>query len=138
MALLVFAFVNFIFYPNILHYQAGTRAGRWIAGQSETGAYLRAPVVYTLEEAPASYSFEFDCPKPVLRLRMDSLSRHLQHGAVYIFAPAAFADSLEKHGYAVQSQADFSNFHVSQLTGEFLNYRTRASVLETWSLLKVQ
>jgi hypothetical protein len=30
LAMLVFAFVNFLLYPAILQYQAGTQAGRWI------------------------------------------------------------------------------------------------------------
>jgi hypothetical protein len=32
----------------------------------------------------------------------------------------------------------FPNFHISQLTGEFVNWRTRATVLTPWSLMRVE
>ncbi|MBS1659776.1 MAG: glycosyltransferase family 39 protein, partial [Bacteroidetes bacterium] len=68
MALLVFAFVNFILYPAILKYQAGTQAGEFVSRMPNP-----PPVVYTLMEAPASYSFEFDCPQPVERISLHEL-----------------------------------------------------------------
>ncbi len=56
---------------------------------------------------------------------MDSLDAHLIKGPVYVFAPASFVDSLKKRGFMTQNVEQFPNFHVSQLTGQFLNYRTR-------------
>jgi hypothetical protein len=138
MALLVFAFVNFILYPAILQYQAGTQAGHYITRLIKNGAgQMNVSVIYTLEEAPASYSFEFDCPGPLQRLSMDSLHTHLGKGPVYVFAPSPFADSLKKRGYSVQRGESFPGFHVSQLSGQFLNYKTRDSVVENYSLMTV-
>jgi 4-amino-4-deoxy-L-arabinose transferase-like glycosyltransferase len=132
LALLAFTFVNFLLYPAILRYQAGTQAGRWIGRSTGISA------VYLLQEAPVNYSIEFDCPAPVRRIPMDSISGALIKGPVVVFAPAAFADSLSARGYRTGTLREFPNFHISQLTGEFLNERTRGSVLEKYSLMQVR
>jgi len=137
MAMLVFTFVNFSVYPTILKYQAGTQAGNYL--YRADGADSTGPTAYLLQEAPVDYSFEFDCPRPVQRLTMDSLARTLTpSGKVLVFAPGSFADSLTRHGLHTTALASFPNFHISQLTGEFVNYRTRASVLTPWSLFIVR
>ncbi|HLZ89093.1 MAG TPA: hypothetical protein VKQ52_17680, partial [Puia sp.] len=129
MALLVFSFVNFVLYPAILQYQAGTVAGRYTATRPEP---VSRPV-YLLREAPVDYSFEFDCPHPVERIPIDSLADD-----ALVFAPAAFADTLARHGYQASFVRTFPNFHVSQLTGKFINRDTRAGVLTPWSLMRVR
>lgn len=131
LAILVFAFVNFGLYPAILQYQAGTQAGRWI------GRNPGISTVYLLKEAPVNYSIEFYSPVPVRSIPVDSLPTTLSKGPVIVFAPSRFCDSLQKRGYFVDNIHQFPNFHISQLTGEFLNARTRASVLEEYSLLRV-
>jgi hypothetical protein len=124
MALLVFSFVNFILYPAILQYQAGTVAGRYMREVQP----LSRPV-YLLNEAPVNYSFEFDCTHPVERIPMDSLT-----DSSFVFAPAVFADSLQQRGYHPTVLHSFPNFHTSQLTGKFIDYHTRASVTVPWSV----
>ena len=131
-ALLAFAFLNFLLYPAILQYQAGTQAARWI------GRSANIPAVYLLKEGPVNYSFslEFYSPVPVRRIPMDSISAVMANGPVIVFAPAAFADSLSRKGYHISTLREFPNFHISQLTGEFLNYRTRDPVLEKYALVQ--
>jgi len=131
MAMLVFSFVNFVLYPAILQYQAGTQAGRAIAALPEAKG-----TVYMFREAPSVYSMEFDCPLPVERVPMRDLP--VSGGPVLVFAPTAFADSLVQRGYRMEEIRQFPNFHVSQLTGEFLNYRTRGDVLQSYSILSVR
>jgi 4-amino-4-deoxy-L-arabinose transferase-like glycosyltransferase len=131
LAMLVFAFVNFGLYPAILQYQAGTRAGRWIGSTPGISA------VFLLQEAPVNYSIEFYSPVPVRTIPVDSLPAALSKGPVIVFAPSRFRDSLQKRGYSVDDLHQFPNFHISQLTGQFLNDRTRSSVLELYSLLRV-
>jgi 4-amino-4-deoxy-L-arabinose transferase-like glycosyltransferase len=149
LALLVFAFVNFLLYPAILQYQAGTQAGRYadrlppsapaVAPAFATPARMTDPAApfYLLQEAPVNYSFEFYCRQPVLRIPMDSLPLAPGGSFVYVFAPSKFGDSLQKRGYTVTVLHQFPNFHISQLTGAFLNYRTRDSVLEWYAILRV-
>lgn len=129
--MLVFAFVNFGLYPAILRYQAGTQAGRWISRTPDIST------VYLLREAPVNYSIEFYSPVPVRTIPVDSLPAALLNGPATVFAPSRFRDSLQKRGYSVDDLQQFPNFHISQLTGEFLNDRTRSSVLEAYSLLRI-
>jgi 4-amino-4-deoxy-L-arabinose transferase-like glycosyltransferase len=132
LALLVFSFVNFVLYPAILRYQAGTQAGRWIERFKPD-----APGLYLLQEAPANYSVEFYSPAPVRRIPMDSLGQVVTGGPALVFAPAAYSDTLARHGYHADILQSFPNFHISQLTGAFLDARTRVKVLENYALLKV-
>lgn len=132
MALLVFSFVNFIVYPEILQYQAGTVAGHYMRDIPPP-----AQPVFLLQEAPVDYSFEFDCPHPVERIPMDSLSNLVRSGGALVFAPSAFADTLVLRGYRAAPLHSFPNFHISQLTGKFVDYRTRSTVFTPWSLMRV-
>ena len=132
LAMLVYAFVNFGLYPAILRYQAGTQAGRWIGRTQGISA------VYLLREAPVNYSIEFYSPVPVRTIPVDSLPVALSNGPAIVFVPSRFRDSLQKRGYSVDDLQQFPNFHISQLTGEFLNARTRSSVLEAYSLLRIK
>ena len=164
-ALLVFSFINFVLYPAILQYQAGTQAGRWVARhRSGAGA------LYLLQEAPVNYSVEFYSPVPVSRITMDSLAAVVAgraavgmagsghegiaggragmdggHGVVargpggpaLVFAPAAFSDTLARRGLHAAILQSFPNFHISQLTGEFLDARTRGKVLDNYAVMQV-
>lgn len=142
MALLAYAFINFSLYPVLLHYQAGEAAGDYVRiSSAESATRLPIPAdafrhpIYTLQEAPANYSFEFYCPWPVQRLPVDSLLPAIvRQGPALVFLPSPFADSLKVRGYRVETLQQFPNFHVSQLTGEFVYYRTRPSVLDTWQV----
>jgi 4-amino-4-deoxy-L-arabinose transferase-like glycosyltransferase len=132
LALLACSFVNFVLYPAILRYQAGTQAGRWI-GRTQPGA----AAVYLLQEAPVNYSIEFYSPAPVRRIPMDSLAGAIADGPVLVFGPAAYADTLTRRGFHADILQSFPNFHISQLTGEFLNARTREKVLENYAVMGV-
>ena len=130
-ALLAYIFVNFCLYPAILRYQAGTAAGRYIERQSLSPS----TVIYMPSETPANYSFEFYCPLSVERVSVERLPRTLPGALVFI--PSGYAGSLLKKGFRVATLHRWPNFHVSQLTGEFLNNRTRPSTLEDYSLVRV-
>jgi 4-amino-4-deoxy-L-arabinose transferase-like glycosyltransferase len=152
MAMLVFSFVNFILYPAILNYQSGTQAGNYIARRQDKilpvitrtthDVSAGAPVVsytpaYMLQEGPVNYSFEFYSPIPVVRIPMDSLKDLCARGPILLFAPTGFADTLLQKGYHTIKLQEFPNFHISQLTGQFVNYPTRPYALEWYSLLEV-
>jgi 4-amino-4-deoxy-L-arabinose transferase-like glycosyltransferase len=141
-ALLAYTFINFCLYPAILQYQAGTEAGNYIsqrpaAGTNVADTTAAKPAVYMLEETPSNYSFEFYCRLPVQRIPTGSLPRVLEQGPVLAFFPTAYTDSLVQKGFRVEEIKKFPNFHISQLTGDFLNYKTRVSTLEWYSLVSI-
>jgi 4-amino-4-deoxy-L-arabinose transferase-like glycosyltransferase len=144
MAMLVFAFINFILYPAILQYQAGTRAGKFVshlplaspAGDLPGGIFL-TDSVYLLQEGGDCYSFEFDCSRPVGRIPIDSLNPIIDRRPILVFAPARFADSFSVRHLRTWPIRIYNNFHISQMTGPFINYRTRGQALTPWWLMEV-
>ncbi len=157
MAMIAYAFINFCFYPALLRYQAGSEAARYMkeAGVQEgTALKDRAGIpgpgmrgsayigsIYMLREAPMDYSFEFYCSTPIKWTEIDSLRYEpaLQKGSgegMLLFLPASFRDSLLRRGYVVEELKRFPNFHISQLTAEFLDYRTRDASLGAWLLVR--
>jgi len=152
-ALLTYGFINFWLYPGILRYQAGTEAGRYVSGLPEeayrnnrdyggaqpSGEHrlMSPPTVYMLQEGPVNYSFEFYCRAPIQRIPGDSLSSVVRSGKALFFLPSASLAILSQKGYKWQELKGFPNFHISQLTGSFLDYRTRPAVLEWYSVALV-
>ena len=132
MALLVFLFINCCLYPAMLRYQAGMVAGDYLRHQLPS-----CNILYLPEKAPENYSIEFYAPCPVQRIPLDSLRAILVHGEALFFARPAFSDTLLREGYHVDRLQRFPNFHVSQLSGEFLDHRTRERSLEWFELMRV-
>jgi len=132
MALLVFLFVNCCLYPAILGYQAGMVAGDHIRRQLPA-----CKTVYMPEKAPENYSVEFYSPCPVQRISSDSLFVVLGRGPAIFFVTKAYSDTLASKGYQIETLLWSPNFHVSQLSGEFLNYRTRENSVEWFELARV-
>lgn len=133
-ALIVYLFVNCWLYPAMLRYQAGMAAGEYIrCAMRPDGTQGPAPkVVYIPAEGPVSYSMEFYAPCAVQRIGRDSLADVLKKGPALFFLSSR--DSSLQEQYRVQTIKAFPNFHVSQLTGEFVNYRTREKSLEWFEL----
>lgn len=138
-ALLAYAFINFCLYPRLLQYQAGAGAGRAIGVMAAAApAGPSFPPVLMPEGMPVNYSFQFYCPLPIAHVPIDSL---LDGGAgkeALVFLPAEKTGGLRQRGYIVEELQSFPNFHVSQLTGEFLNYRTRQATLTSYQLVRIK
>ena len=141
MAMLVFAWFNFILYPAILQYQAGTQAGKYVSRlppvPTASGMTPAVDSVYLLQEGGDCYSFEFDCSRPVGRIPIDSLTPIIDRRPILVFAPARFADSFSVRQLRTWPVRIFNNFHISQLTGAFIDYRTRGQVVTPWLLMEV-
>ena len=125
MAMLVFLFINCCLYPAVLQYQAGMLAGDYIRRQVPDCRTVYMPV-----HGPDNFSIGFWSPCPVRR------AAPAAPGAYY-FVKELYADTLAREGYQLERLGRWPNFHVSQLTGEFLNYRTRASTVEWFTIVRI-
>lgn len=132
MALLTFTFINCCLYPAILQYQAGMIAGDYLRRQLPD-----CKVVYMPEKGPDNYSIEFYSPCAVQRLSPDSFPSVLRRGPAIFFVTKAYSDTLYRKGFQVEPLRQFRNFHVSRLTGEFLDHRTREASVEWFELAHV-
>lgn len=123
-ALLFSLFMNGFFYPSLMHYQAGMMAGKWLNENKPTDE----PVMYKCNV----YTFEFYAKGIVGRANnIDSLLSKKNPAVIY--ATAEDVNAIDKNIH-VQVLQSFDYFHISQLTGTFLNPATRSSVLQHYVL----
>ncbi|MEE1947150.1 glycosyltransferase family 39 protein [Pedobacter sp. KR3-3] len=122
-------FLYLFFYPAILKYQAGMQAGRWLNEhypQTDAGVLMYVDAFsfdfYANKEASYFYSFE----------ELDK--RHKKEMILYV--PAAQLPRLQTD-YGAKVLKAFDYYHITKLKGSFLNYRTRAKVLEKFYLVKL-
>ena len=128
----LFLYLHNFFYPNLLTYQSGMVAGKWVSSNNEykAGAIFRAP----------SYSFEFYAPGYVQRLdTFTDLDTFLaESGKSAIYTTEQNLQELKRQGYEYKLIKTFPDFHISMLTGDFLNPLTRASEVEKRVLITLQ
>jgi hypothetical protein len=120
--------MNFFFYPTLLHYQAGSEAA-FYANRLPPGE----PVGLYGED---SYSFAFYTKAPVHYWQLTDLQNTLV--PVLIFTRRDLLDSLRAGGLAVEALHDFPHFHISQLTGAFINYNTRETATTAFALARIR
>jgi len=126
-AVLIYGFLNVFFYPPLLHYQSGSEAARY--------ANSRLPGQPVVSYGENSYSFAFYLNAPVYYRRMDEIIH--APGSVLVFTPQRYLDSLVASGARVELLRYFPHFHISQLTGRFINQATRAGATEDFVLARV-
>jgi 4-amino-4-deoxy-L-arabinose transferase-like glycosyltransferase len=128
----LFLFLHNFFYPNLLTYQSGMMAGKYLVNTNnkKTAAMFRAN----------SYSFEFYAPGYVPRLEtfteLNSFLDKASNGVIYTTLDKL--QELNKQQYSYNILANFSDFHISMLTGSFLNPYTRSDELKKAVLVRVQ
>ncbi len=131
-AALLFLFLNFLFYPSLMQYQAGMKAGKWL--QQHAGR--QQAVMYRCN----NYAFEFYAPSAVVARAadMEDLIKLSQaHKSLVVYLPEKEWASLQNTGLQVQRLEAFDYFHISQLNGKFLNPATRTAQLEKYLLMQI-
>lgn len=132
-SVLLFLFLDVFFYPPLLKYQAGMEAGKLLQQQS----VFRQSVLYRCQ----SYSFEYYAPGLVKQTndaeQLDSWCG--EYGIITVLMPEEEWRMIREQGIHKASLIQsFPYFHISQLSGDFLNRNTRQKVLETLSLVVIQ
>ncbi|WP_018613922.1 ArnT family glycosyltransferase [Segetibacter koreensis] len=128
----LFLFLHNFFYPNLLTYQSGMMAGKWLVKNKE----FKTPAMFN----SWSYSFEFYAPGYVERLEtIDDLNRFLQKDPKSpVYTSLNMLDELKLQGFQYHILHEFSDFHISMLTPAFLNPHTRNRELEKKVLITVE
>jgi len=127
-AMLVYGYVNIYLYPFLFRYQSGSVAARYL------NTVRPATIVYIPENGPASYSLEFYLKQPVRLVSMDSLRSELKEHKAAAFMPRSMYDSISIRGYQLKEVREFKHFHISQLTLDFLNCKTRENTVTSFVL----
>lgn len=109
-------FLSLWFYPNVLQYQAGSVVGRYITEQKiERGNFFMFRVTGIAE------SIHFYSKRIVKAVdRIDSLPSN-----TYLLTLDSGLEHIKTSGRAFEIVKQGKDFHVTALTGKFLNYKTR-------------
>jgi 4-amino-4-deoxy-L-arabinose transferase-like glycosyltransferase len=124
-------YVNLVFYPNVLPYQAAGPAARY--------ASRHFPRCTTAVFGDiGNNSFEFYHRGPVTwYFQARDLDAARRRDSLLVYTTASQLDTLRAARIPYQMAATFPHFHVTTLTGEFVNHRTRPQALERHVLVVV-
>ncbi len=133
-AVLALGFYNLFLYPNLLPYQAGGEAAYYLNAHPELTAQGQKAGMYR----DFSHTFEFYLDQPYHYWRNpDTLRADATARPALVWASPERFDTLRTMGFRVKPIKTFAYYHVTQLTGPFINYRTRASQTTPYVLAEV-
>jgi 4-amino-4-deoxy-L-arabinose transferase-like glycosyltransferase len=116
-AFVVNLYLNLVFYPSLLKYQAGSEAAVWINHHNPQ----KLPVVQTWEYA--NFPMEFYLNQPVIMQNEDGTGQ-LPPPPYIFYGPQTAVASLAKYRQ-IEHLTTFQQYHVSRLKPAFLNKATR-------------
>lgn len=122
-------FLNCLIYPELFKYQSGIPAATFVNENNYDGP------IYTLSEISAEYAFQFYSKPQVLQMKMSDLDSIKEK--MNVFTSAVAIDSLRANGFRVDVIKTFPHFHITRLTGTFINTNTRSQVVDSFSLVKI-
>jgi 4-amino-4-deoxy-L-arabinose transferase-like glycosyltransferase len=129
-SVLLFLFLNFFFYPQLLKYQSGMMAGKWIKNNNTTNTVAMYKTF--------SYTFEFYGPPKIEFLySTEDLGNQMKNNSeIIIYTAEKNLPELSRHGYHYTILKVFDHFHISMLSLDFLRASTRPLQIEKMCLLK--
>lgn len=128
--ILMYGFFNLAFYPVLLKYQSGSEAANFVNLQEPD------KTVCTYHEN--SYSFAFYINQPVeYHYSPETIKDKCIKQEVLVFTNEDQIPALVQAGLTIQVLKRFSHFHISQLSGKFLNEKTRQTVTKKMVVAKV-
>ncbi|RBQ04565.1 ArnT family glycosyltransferase [Pedobacter miscanthi] len=126
----VMLFLSLLFYPSVLKYESGMEAGKWL---KENHPDARASVLMY----PDAYSFDFYANgEPKYFWSYEDLDKSKNEKDLIIYTPASELERL-KTDYHAEVLKSFEYYHITKLTGKFINAKTRPQVLEQFYLVKI-
>jgi hypothetical protein len=128
-SVLLSIFLNLIFYPQLMQYQAGMMAGKW---QQKNAPNETIPMFRCNE-----YSFEF-CGNTQLKRENTAFELLANKQASKILIPVKEVKNISADSFDVKKIQVFPYFYVTQITSEFFNYKTRKNTLDSLAIIEVQ
>ena len=112
-------YLNLVFYPSLLNYQAGSEAAFWI-NKTNTNRLPVATMHY-------SYPFQFYLQQP---LELQYATKKYPPVPFLVYLTEDDKKQLEAEGRPMQILKQFDNFTISMLDMQFVNKDTRAKSLK--------
>ena len=115
-------YLNKVFYPSLMRYQAGSEAAVWINKNNAQ----KLPVVQISDDYMTAMEFYLD--QPVSSINPDGTGP-LPKGTFLLYAPETLINTLNTKGWQIQPIQTFQRYWVSRLKPSFLNKTTREKEL---------
>ncbi|PWS28205.1 glycosyl transferase [Pedobacter yonginense] len=129
-AALVMIFLSCFFYPTLLKYESGREAGNWL---KEHYPNAKASVLMY----PDSYSFDFYAKGEAKYFwNYEALKKSKSDPNLVVYVSETELKTL-KTEYHAEVLKSFDYYHLTKLTGKFLNAKKRPQVLERFYLIKI-
>lgn len=122
-------FLNGLFYPVLFQYQSGNAAAAFLEKKQQGPVYM-------FNDVSSEYAFQFYYNEPIHKI--DARELDVMKNDIVVYTSQVKADSLQHMGYAVRIIKKFPHFHISQLTGKFLNYKTREKAVDYFVIAVVK
>lgn len=129
-SIFLYLVLNLVFYPELLKYQSGSKAALFISKTPPGNA------VAAYEENSYSFAYYLDQPFE-LHNSPDTIKARAAQQQLLIFTQESHLDTLMKTGLTINVLETFPHFHISELTGSFLNYKTRHTVTKKMVVARV-
>lgn len=128
-SVLLALFLNIIFYPQAMQYQAGMMAGKW----------QKRNLPNTIIPMYKANVFSFEFYGNSQMKREDDMHNLLKtyKGNATIFAQQSELIKLNKDSFSVKTLQSFPYFHISEMEASFFNYKTRPQVLDTFLIAEI-
>ena len=130
-AVLVAVFLNCLFYPALLKYQAGMMAGKWLSQQPTQ------PKVTLYKCLSTSFDFYYDGETDYSNPDSTTVNNIAANDSLYLFSAVKDLKNINTDSVNLSSLKTFPYFHVSQINGTFINHKTRKTVLDTFAITLV-
>ena len=130
-ALLVAIFLNCLFYPSLLKYQAGMMAGKWLSQQPTQ------PKVTLYKCLSTGFDFYYDGKTDYSNPDSTTINNIAANDSLYLFSSVKDLKNINTDSVSLTSLKTFPYFHVSQVNATFINHKTRKTVLDTFAIMLV-
>ncbi len=128
-SVLLALFLNIVFYPQLMQYQAGMMAGKW----QQKNMPDKKIQLYK------SNDFSFEFYGNVQMKRENNIADLFKNDVNPVFYTTKNeAEKINKDSFCIKEIAAFSYFHVTQITPTFFNYKTRSQTLDTFVIAEVK
>ena len=127
-ALLLAIFLNCVFYPSVLKYQAGMMAGKWLNERRVTKEVIQ------YKSLSSSFDFYYMGPVDYSKPTAAAINNLQPKDSLLLFAALTDLKDINSDTVSINILETFPYFHVSQVNGKFINHKTRKEVIDTFAI----
>ncbi len=127
-AVFIALYLNCIFYPNLLVYQGGMMAAKWL----NKNQYTQQASLYNCNSF--GFTFYYEGNVAANREQTQFVQALKLKDSLLLLCPANNFTGLNRDSFSIQILKSFPNFRVSQLTGQFINHKTRSMAVDSFTL----